>query len=80
MNNATRFKLNLGTELVARIKVNRRHGVTAMSRDNLWQVLASTISRLPGAPQGTNAAYVARQMLDEVIADLPAKYRKDILD
>lgn len=73
------FKTNMAVEIVLKIKANRREGITAMSPDNLWAVLAQRISRMQGSPQGTNGTYIARQMFDEALADLPGKYRGDIL-
>jgi hypothetical protein len=63
------------TELTKAIKATIAHldrSTVGVSRDCLWQLTASRISReCPNAPRGTNAAWVARQTFDEIVSAKP---------
>jgi hypothetical protein len=48
-------------------------GTVGIGRDCLWQHVAAKASRLPGAPQGTNGAYFARETFNRLMDTKPFK-------
>lgn len=62
------FKNSLAKLVRAERAALRRDGITGMSSDNLWALVAGKASRIPGAPAGTNAAYVARSIFNEIVS------------
>lgn len=62
--NPSPFSLDLAAVLRAKIRQLRLDGITGIGADNLWQLTAPEISRLPSAPRGTCAAWIARQEFD----------------
>lgn len=67
MNTTDSFKASLAKLVRNARRTLRRGGITGMSDDNLWALVAGPASRLPGAPAGTNAAYVARSIFNDVV-------------
>jgi Asp-tRNA(Asn)/Glu-tRNA(Gln) amidotransferase A subunit family amidase len=49
----------------------RADGTVQVGKDCLWQLAAGRISHSVHGPQGTNAAYYARQVFDEVVLEKP---------
>jgi hypothetical protein len=58
-----------------KIASNRKSGITAMSADNLFMILHFPTD----GPVGTNARWMARQIFDEVVEELPPRLRRQIL-
>lgn len=65
-------------EIAIRTAISRLdRGTLAISPDCLWQ-LTRIPNCVPGAPVGTNAAWVARQTFNEIISRAP--YNKFVRD
>ena len=73
------FARQLDCMIAAEIRALRLDGTVGIGRECLWQTLVSRISRLDGAPRGTNAAYFAHQTFNEVCDNLPSNLRSFIL-
>ena len=70
----TTWKSALANAVAEKLNSLRKDGIVSMSADNLFQVL-----RFPsGGPVGTNARWAARQVFNEVVAELPAKLKRKI--
>jgi len=69
------WKSDLRKAVVAMLECNAKHGIEAMSADNVWQCVHCP----PNGPIGSNASYTARKIFDEVVEDLPANLRSKIL-
>ena len=68
----TNFSAALQSCLLKVVRRLKAGGTVAMSPDNLWQVSVRDIAKIPGAPVGTNCAYVCRQEFDTVVRNTPS--------
>jgi hypothetical protein len=62
------FKEDMLMAIRKTIMILKAEGTVGMGEDNLW---ACTVSRIPRnhSPMGTNAAWVARQVFNEIVRD-----------
>jgi hypothetical protein len=58
--------------MLKRVAALKQDGTVAMSRENLFALMCRDLHRMPGAPQGTNCAWVARQAFNDIINDTNA--------
>ena len=69
------WKADLRQAVVKQLSKNKQSGITGIGTDNLFMIL-----RFPQhGPEGTNARYIARQIFDEVVDELPGSLRRQIL-
>lgn len=61
----TKFEIALREKILTAI-ANLDPGTVGISSGNLWQLVSSGLGSLPGAPQGTNAPWVARSIFDAI--------------
>jgi hypothetical protein len=59
------FTVALCGAIRAKVKSNRRDGITSMSVDNLKQIVRPPSASLEGAPRGTNVQYAYSEMFRE---------------
>jgi len=70
--NAELFKKDLTETIRVIIFGLKSKGTFAMSADNLWQLTVGKIKSQYG-PVGTNAAWMVRQVFNDIIAEHPFK-------
>ena len=68
------FAVGVNTVVCAQLRSLSADGTTGISRDNLWQLVAGRLAHLDGSPAGTNAAWSARQVFNEVCDHLSKPY------
>jgi ribosomal protein L17 len=74
-NTPTPWKSALTRVIADKLITLHKDGTTAIGADNLFQILRFP----PVGPMGTNARWVARQIFNEVVDELPPVLRKRIL-
>ena len=68
----TPFQAAIAANVSAAIRKARKAGTTSAGLDCLIQLTPTPSPLLKGAPAGTNAAYVYREMITEIIRTTPA--------
>lgn len=66
-NNMNNFESFLRKEILKEIRNQKKTGTMAMSKDNLWQIMVSKISKHPNAPKGTNSAFIVRELFNSIV-------------
>lgn len=69
------FKEALAKAIDSQIRTEKREGTVGMSVNCLKQMVRPPNTSLPGAPNGTNAAYYYSELFREVIAESSARTR-----
>ena len=68
--NAELFKKDV-EKAVRKAISSLERGTVGIGEDCLWQLAAGHLSRSANGPTGTNAAYVARQVFNEIVRVKP---------
>jgi hypothetical protein len=68
--NALLFKLDVGRAIRQAIS-KLPYGTVGIGEDCLWQLTTTHLSGSVNGPSGTNAAYIARQVFDDIVRDHP---------
>lgn len=66
----TKFETAMREKILTTI-ANLDPGTVGISRDCLWQLTVRGLASLDGAPQGTNAPFVARSIFDSIVMTAP---------
>lgn len=64
----TPFQQDIKNQIAKKLKQLRKEGTVSIGKDNLYQLLRLNGS-LDGAPKGTNAAFYAKQIYNEIVGN-----------